>query len=181
MFLVAPRGRLIGKHGKGRDCSVETYAPHACCGTNIGPQAEAARSRHLPDRHSRRLAQEGQDRSAGTYAQLLASWAYCRLVGRGAQSERMSNPRPIHQPPPTESGLLNRNTRPTVADTLNEPCECRPQLPTSRCRRIAEPAHGLIEVVGDLKRIIETGEDANRPSVGAVASMEPCVEAAGGL
>ena len=25
--------------------------------------------------------------------------------------------------------------------------------------------HGLIEVVGDLKRIIETGENANRPSI----------------
>ena len=37
LVSMAPRGRLIGKHGKGRDCSVETYAPHACCGTNIGP------------------------------------------------------------------------------------------------------------------------------------------------
>ena len=43
-----------------------------------------------------------------------------------------------------------------------------------------QPAHGLIEVVGDLKRIIETGEDANRPSVGAVTSMESRVETAGG-
>ena len=59
LFLVVPRGRLIGKHGKGRDCSVEAYAPHACCGTNIGPQAEAARSKHLPDRHPDGLLRGG--------------------------------------------------------------------------------------------------------------------------
>lgn len=127
MFLVAPRGRLIGKHGKGRDCSVETYAPHACCGTNIGPQAEAARSRHLPDRHSRRLAREaeplsrnayptagvvgvlparGSGRSIGTHVQPSSHTLAASYGIRTAQSEHSSNrcryvERTVRVPPST--------------------------------------------------------------------------------
>lgn len=111
LFLVVPRGRLIGKHGKGRDCSVEAYAPHACCGTNIGPQAEAARSKHLPDRHPDGLLRGGRTAQS---ERISNCWRRERAAGSwvGALNRNMSNPRHIHQPLSTESGLLNRSTRP---------------------------------------------------------------------
>lgn len=97
LFLVVPRGRLIGKHGKGRDCSVETYAPHACCGTNIGPQAEAARSKHLPDRHPDGLLRGG----------------------RTAQSERISNCWRLERAADSWVGTLNRNARPILVTYIS--------------------------------------------------------------
>lgn len=97
MFLVVPRGRLIGKHGKGRDCSVETYAPHACCGTNIGPQAEALdRSTcptDIPDALPRR--------------------------GRTAQPERMPDCWRRERAADSWVGTLNRNARPILVTYIS--------------------------------------------------------------
>ncbi len=48
-----------------------------------------------------------------------------------------------------------------------------------RLRRTAEPAHGLVQVVCDLERIIEAGEDAHRAPLPPVAGMQARATATG--
>ena len=102
LFLVVPRGRLIGKHGKGRDCSVETYAPHACCGTNIGPQAEAARSKHLPDRHPDGLLRGGRTAQS---ERMPNCWRRERAVGSLAGAAQSGHIQPSSHTPAASYGI----------------------------------------------------------------------------
>ena len=52
--------------------------------------------------------------------------------------------------------------------------------PDLRLRGIAEPAHRLVEVIGNHKRVVETGKYANRPTIRPIARMEAGVTPTGG-
>ena len=87
---------------------------------------------------------------------------------RTAQSEHTSNWQRQRQVGHHGSGLLNRSRCPTVADVSNESCGLlsTPHVTVqSDCATSAWPDRGRRRS----KRIIETGENANRPSIGSVA------------